>query len=168
VGGNGPGDVVAGELEQGLEALAFECVFGQGSAFEAEVGDLLAEVGVFAADVAEVEVVGPGVADAAACAGAGALKGREERQTPQAEEPDLRSVGRMRICGAADLDGERDGLQQQQRDEDQGVFEAGEEGFHEEVRVRWGVWSIIRVWAKCFERRVPGEGWRVGRADGYG
>ena len=151
MGGYRLGDVVAAEIEEGLEALAFEGVLGEGGALEAEVGDLLAEVLIFVTDVAEVEIVGPEVADAVAGGGAGALEGAEEAEGPEAEETDLWGVGIMGVCGAADLDGERDGLREEDRDEDQSVFEAGEEGFH------WGAWArgrsppIIRVCADGFE-----------------
>ena len=60
--GDGGGDVVLLEVEQGLKAMALDGVFSEGGLFEAHAGDLLLEVGVLLAGVAEVDVVGPAVA----------------------------------------------------------------------------------------------------------
>ena len=92
LGGDGVGDVVLLEGEEGLEAMALEGVLGDGGLLEAHVGELLAEVGVLLADVAEVDVVGPAVTRVVADAVEEALEGSDDGDDPVAHERDAARV----------------------------------------------------------------------------
>ncbi len=129
LGGDGLGRVLLAEGEEGLEALAFERLLGEGGALETELRDLVVEVLVLLADEAEVEVVVPGVADAVAGSGDEFFEGQQGHSGPEADEPDGRTVGACGV-GAVDLRGESDRLREQDGDEDEGVLEAAEKGVH--------------------------------------
>ena len=73
--GDGGGDVVLLEGEQRLETMALDGVFGEGGLLEAEAGDLLLEIVILLADVAEIDVVGP-----ARCGCCSRWRGRSARR----------------------------------------------------------------------------------------
>jgi hypothetical protein len=124
------GDIVLLEVEDGLEAVALDGIFGEGSLLEAEAGDLLLKIVVLLARVAEVNVVGPSVAEVVAEGVEEALKGSDNGDGPIANEGDAAAIGSSGFDWAADLDGEADGLGEQDRDQNQNIFEACEERFH--------------------------------------
>ena len=90
--GDGGGDVVLLEVEQGLQAMALEGVLRERGLLEAEAGDLLLKVVVLLAGVAEIDVVGPAVADVIADAMEESLEWRDGGDSPVAEKRDLVAV----------------------------------------------------------------------------
>ena len=79
---------------------------------------MLLEVLVLLADVAEVDVVRPAVANAVADGVGGALKRRDGGGGPHADEAHAAAVGLAGIGGSAHLHRQRDGLRQQDGDEE--------------------------------------------------
>ena len=59
-----------------------------------------------------------------------ALEGGDGGDDPVAHQGDVVAVGRAGFDGTAHLNGEADGLREQDRDQDQNILEACEEGFH--------------------------------------
>src|SRR5258708_1681866 len=110
--------------------MALDGVFSERGLFETEAGDLLLEVVVLLAGVAEVDVVGPAVAEVVAEAVEEPLEGGDGGDSPVAQEGDVAAVGRAGFDRAADLDGEADGLGEQNGHQDENILEACEERFH--------------------------------------
>ena len=132
--GDGGGDVVLLEAEQRLQAAALRGVFCEGGLLLAEAGDFLLEVGVLLAGVAEVDVVGPEMADAHAGAVERALEWRYGSGHPVAEERDFVAVGGVVRCVRLHLHGETDGLRQHDGDQHERIFEAREKRVHGDLR----------------------------------
>jgi len=130
LGGNRGGDIMLLEVQQGLQTMSLHRVFGKCRLFETQPGDLILEVMVLLAGVAQIDVVRPSVTDVVADAVKEALEWSDDRDGPVAEKGDLASIGSARFDGAAHLNGEADGLREQDRDEHQDVFKSCEERFH--------------------------------------
>ena len=114
------------EVQQCLKTMALNGVFGEGGLLEAKAGDLLLEVMILLAGVAEVDVVGPAVADVVTEAVEEALEGGDGGDGPVAQESYVAAVGGAGLDGAADLDREANGLGEQNRNQDQNILETCE------------------------------------------
>ena len=166
LGGDGSGDVVLLEVEERLEAVALDGVFGDGGLLDAELGELLLKGCVLLAGGAEVDVVRPAVADGVADVEEEALERRDGGDDPVTNERDASSIRRDGVDRTPHLDRQPDGLGEQHRDEDQRIFVPREEGFHLLVtlsaRWRWivyvGVTGLVR-----FRQVIRGAGPPWGR-----
>src|SRR5271163_2325099 len=118
------------EVEEGLETMALNSVLGKGGLFEAEAGDLLLEIVVLLAGVAQVDVVRPAVTEVIAETVEELLERRDGGDGPVTDESDAAAVGGGRVDGAAHLNGETDGLGQEDSNQNQNVLETCEERFH--------------------------------------
>jgi hypothetical protein len=128
--GNGGGDVVLLKVEQGLETVALDGVFRERGLLEAEAGDLLLEVVILLAGVAEVDVVGPAVTEVVAEAVEEPLEGGNGGDSPVAQESDAAAVRGAGFDEASDLDSKADGLGEQNRNQDKNILETCEKRFH--------------------------------------
>ena len=112
------------EGEEGLEAMPLDGILGDGCLLDAKLGELVLEVAVVLANMAQIGVVGPCAADSVPEAKEKALHGSDGRDDPVAHEGDAVGVRGGDVDGAAHLHGEADDLHKQNRDEDQAVLEA--------------------------------------------
>jgi hypothetical protein len=128
--GDGGGDVVLLEIEQGLKTVALNGVFGERGLLEAEPGNLLLEIVILLTGVAEIDVVGPAVTEVVAEAMEEPLEGSDGRDGPVTENGDAAAVGSTGFDGTSHLDGKPDGLGKQNRDQDEDILETCEERFH--------------------------------------
>ena len=91
---------------------------------------MLLQILIALAHVAQVDIILPAITHTRADRIGHALKRRHRGGSPHADKADLAPIRHARIGRRAHLHRERDGLRQQDRDEEQRILESGEE-FHE-------------------------------------
>ncbi len=156
---DGGRNVMLLEVEQRLETMTLNGIFGQRGLFEAKAGDLLLEIVILLAGVAEVDIVGPTATNGRADAMEEALKRRNDGDGPIADKGDFATVGSAGFDRTPDLDGEADGLGEQHRHQDQNVFETCEEGFHALNMIirELTCGTQVALWMRLCKRRVSGQ-----------
>ena len=87
------------------------------------------------AGVAQVDIVGPAVAEVIAEAVEETLEWCHCGDDPIAEQRDTAAIGRARLDGPADLNGKSDGLGEQDRHQDQNILIACDKRFHALVMI---------------------------------
>ena len=85
---------------------------------------------ILLAGVAKVDVIGPAMAEDIAEAVEETFEWSDDGSSPVAKKNDVAAVGCAGFDWAADLDGKSDGLSEEDRDQDQNIFEACNERFH--------------------------------------
>jgi len=130
LGGNGGGDIVLLEIQQGLETMALDGVFGERSLLEAETGDLVLKIAILPASVAEIDVVGPAVTEVVAETVEEPLEGGDGGDSPVAQKSDVAAVGGAGFDGTPDLDGKTNRLGEENRNQDENILVPCEERFH--------------------------------------
>lgn len=112
------------EGEESLEAVALDGVFGDSSLLDAKLCELLMKSVVLLPGMAEVEVVEPCVVNALIDGLVSAFDGVDDGEHPISEKADVMPIGCAELCRAANLDGERQGLREQEREQGKRVTEA--------------------------------------------
>ena len=148
VGRTGLRDVLLLKAEQFLQAQTFAGIDGQRRLFQPHAIQLRLQLLVLLADMSQVHIIVPGMADAMADGKKYALEWRKGSDHPIADEPRLLAVfPRIR---APHLHGKTQQLHQHDRQQDQWISVAAEKRFH-------GAMSAARS-VYLAARRIFGEG----------
>ena len=110
--------------------MALNGVLRQRGLLEAKARDLLLEIAILLAGIAEIDVVGPAMTDVVPETVEEPLEGSDGGNSPIAQKCDVAAVGCARLDGAPNLHGEADSLGKQNRHQHQDIFEPCEERFH--------------------------------------
>jgi cytochrome P450 len=129
--GYGAGDVGLAERKQPCQPLAFERVLGNGRPFQSKLRNLVFEILIPLADMAQIDIVGPGMAYVVSGASGEFFKRGNGGKRPQSRQTNVGAIRVQRVGWTANLGRKRDSLREQNRDQDKGVLEAADEGFHD-------------------------------------
>src|ERR1700760_4811521 len=136
--GHGLRNILLLESEHRLQAAALRCVFGEGRLFLAQPRNLLLQLLILLARMAQIDVVVPHAAGMQAAAMHKSFDRCDECDRPAAKQGDLPAVRVAAGDGALDrtlnLYSQCTDLQQDDHDQDQRVSESEEEGIHLELK----------------------------------